>query len=321
MEIIIEEISRTKKLIGRHKFLQQELTLGRGYQNDVILSDPHVCPDHLSLTFEDGDWYITDLDTVNGSFLNHQCKLAERHKVTSGDVISIGKSQVRLILPEHEIAPTLRFSPFDDILKVCAQPAIVLFNVLLFAAVVGVMVYFNTPTTFMISQALVPALGLTLGICLWPLLFALLAHLTKHEARIFTQIGVTFVIINLFWLLDISEVFLDFNVSSQINLNWLFVPLNFALIYLLFWCNLYVAFNQPRKRRLIIATSLSGLLIVGSYLLQMSKEPEFDYSPHYSTTLLSPAFRIMPSNDVDRFLEKSEKLFNKNLKQVAKQED
>jgi len=45
------------------------VTLGRGYANQVILSDPFVCPLHLKIAQdEQGRLLASDLDSVNGSY-------------------------------------------------------------------------------------------------------------------------------------------------------------------------------------------------------------------------------------------------------------
>ena len=68
MEIIIEEITRGHKLIARHKFLQDNINIGRGYDNDIIMADPHICAQHLGLNFNGEHWVLNDEDTINGSF-------------------------------------------------------------------------------------------------------------------------------------------------------------------------------------------------------------------------------------------------------------
>ncbi|MCW8834679.1 MAG: FHA domain-containing protein, partial [Colwellia sp.] len=55
-EIIIEEVSKGHKLLHRHKLTKKQIHIGRDYHNDIILSDPHICPSHACLTFVNGQW-------------------------------------------------------------------------------------------------------------------------------------------------------------------------------------------------------------------------------------------------------------------------
>ena len=74
-EIIIEEITRNHKLLHRHRLNQNEVSIGRNYHNDIILTDPHICPQHLSLSYSQDTWRINDNNSVNGTSLeNSECK-------------------------------------------------------------------------------------------------------------------------------------------------------------------------------------------------------------------------------------------------------
>lgn len=45
------------------------VTIGRGAQNDVVLADDSVSTMHARLEYEAGHWRITDLDSVNGTYV------------------------------------------------------------------------------------------------------------------------------------------------------------------------------------------------------------------------------------------------------------
>jgi hypothetical protein len=317
MELIIEEVSRGHKLLGRHKFSQDEISLGRGYHNDLILSDPHICPAHLHIQHRDGQWFIRDLNTLNGSYLNHQDLLTEEHAIQSGDVISIGKSQFRFILADHPVAASIKISPFEELIKLCRDPLAIAANILVFAALSALMFYFNKAQEFTFSQIFVPAIGLTLLFSAWPLLCALISHLAKHEARVATQLGISFIIFNLFWFSDFLELLLSFNLSSNWSVGYVSILFSAALLFSLLWLNLYVAFNQNSRKRTLQAGSITLLLIGGAYLVDLSQQPEFSIHPDYNNVLMSPNFAIAPPSSVDDFLAQSDSLFEKNNKAVA----
>jgi len=48
---------------------QPVVSLGRGSQNDIVLADDSVSTTHARLEYVDGKWRITDLDSVNGTFV------------------------------------------------------------------------------------------------------------------------------------------------------------------------------------------------------------------------------------------------------------
>ena len=73
------------------------------------------------------------------------------------------------------------------------------------------------------------------------------------------------------------------------------------------------------KRKTVIATCLTVLLFGGSFLVQLSKKPEFSIRPSFNTTLMAPSYLFTRSNNVQGFIENSKALFSQAQK--AAQED
>lgn len=320
MEIIIEEVSRGHKVISRNKFLTDTVSIGRAYHNDVILSDPHICPEHLSFEFDGQNWRIKDLDSINGSFLGEGKKSADGHVVHSGDIIRLGKSQIRVLFPHHPVSESITLSPFENLINATKNPAILTFNVLLFTFVTGWLYFLNSPKDINFTQYIVPAAGITLVFAIWPIGIALVSHLTKHDARTWTQLGICFVFYNLTWVSDFLETIVKFNSSSQSFLANLMTLLPISLAFILFWLNTYIGFHVSNRRRTAIAAGLTILLFGGSYLIQLSKKPDFSIRPQFDATLLTPSFLITDSSSVDAFIESSDNLFNK-VDKAAKEKD
>ncbi len=309
MEIIIEEISRGHKLLGRHKFNKTSVNIGRGYHSDIILSDPHVCAEHISIDYDGENWRIIDQDSINGCFLGEGKKPAHGHIVHSGDVISIGKSQIRIVFPYHPVVDSITLSPFENLLNLTKQPAVLIINIFIFALLTGWIFFLNNPKEVNFTQLFVPAVGLTLMFAIWPLAVSLVSHLTKHDARIFTQLGICFVFYNLTWVIDFIEALVNFNTSSQFPLTGLLVLLPISIAFSLFWLNCHIGFHMSKLRRVVVAGCLTTLLFGGTFLIQLSKKPDFSVRPQFNSTLLTPTFMFAPSSNVDKFIENSNDIF------------
>ena len=319
MELIIEEISRNHKLLHRHKLDKPSIHIGRDYHNDIILADPHVCPSHISIDFIDEQWQITDNQTINGTFVENPKEKkhkANQHIVHDGDVISIGKSQLRLLFSDHVVEPTVAFSPFESFINIMRHPVALFISIAFFTLIAGSIIYFNRPIEVNFSQLLVPAISMTLGFALWPAGVALVSHLTKHDTRIMAQLAVSFALFNLMWFSDVLETIVAFNSSSD-NVLPMFVTFSSVILaFTLFWLNSYIGFHMSSKRRIMISVSLTLLLFGGSYLIQYSKKPEFNPRPSYNATIMAPSFLLMTSSSADKFIEDSSKLFDKTSKKA-----
>jgi hypothetical protein len=321
MEIIIEEISRNHKLLHRHKLSQEQINIGRDYHNDIILADPHICPSHLSIELIDGQWRIIDNQTVNGSFIENikeKKHSANNHIVRDGDVITLGKSQLRILFTDHPVEPTVAFSTFESFINLMRHPLAILLSIALFSIIAAGVFYLNTPKEVNFSQLLVPTITMALGFTLWPAGVALVSHLSKHDARVMAQLGISFAFFNLMWFSDFLENIATFNSASNAILPILVMLISVALAFSLFWLNGYIGFHMTARRRIIVAASITMLLFGGSYLVQFSNKPEFNARPQYDATIMMPSFLLVPSSSVDEFIEDSSKLFDKTSKKAQK---
>lgn len=71
-------------------FTQPELHVGRDEACDVLLSDDTVSNQHARLWFRNKQWWIEDLLSTNGTFLNDE-RLETPTILISGDEVRVGK--------------------------------------------------------------------------------------------------------------------------------------------------------------------------------------------------------------------------------------
>ena len=79
-------------------FTQTDVILGRDPLCDVPLSDRAISARHARLSFHDGQWWIDDLGSTNGTRLNRE-RVLESTVLISGDEIKCGSAKVLVSLP------------------------------------------------------------------------------------------------------------------------------------------------------------------------------------------------------------------------------
>ena len=75
--------------------------LGRAKDNDVVLDDPFISSNHAIIVWRDGGWWIEDLGSHNGTFINDTLAL-EATELSHGDRIALGRTNLRFTLERPE---------------------------------------------------------------------------------------------------------------------------------------------------------------------------------------------------------------------------
>ncbi len=83
-----------------YAFDRIEITVGRTMENDVVLPDPGISRQHMSIRDKGGAYILKDLGSSNGTLLNGRKVLEEVLK--SGDVITMGGAKVRFEAEESQ---------------------------------------------------------------------------------------------------------------------------------------------------------------------------------------------------------------------------
>ena len=74
---------------GERIEISNPVVLGRGAPSDIVLDDTFLSTQHARFSVDDGDLFIEDLGSRNGSYVNAE-PVIHRTQLLKGDVIQIG---------------------------------------------------------------------------------------------------------------------------------------------------------------------------------------------------------------------------------------
>ena len=96
-----------------HRTNKSAVTIGRDESCDISLNSSAVSRVHAQLTRKDQEWYVTDLSSTNGTYINeNRISPNQPRRWSDTDVLLIGPYSVRIILPAyHSIEPTMILDP------------------------------------------------------------------------------------------------------------------------------------------------------------------------------------------------------------------
>ena len=70
-------------------------SLGRDVNNTIVIDDPFSSSEHAVLTYRGRVWYLEDLGSTNGTFVNGQ-RVGRMRSLNFGDEVQVGQVRLRL---------------------------------------------------------------------------------------------------------------------------------------------------------------------------------------------------------------------------------
>lgn len=310
MEVIVELVSRSHKPIERQRISGERCTIGRAFDNDIILTEAHVSPHHAVLEEDElGQWWLIDCDSKNGLKNRRHRSLLSPVKVNSGDEFVLGKLRLKFYAPNHPVADALGLGLSENTIYTLSQPLrfslFLLFSILLFTGYE----YIQTFNELDLREFLPRVLATPLAGLLWAAIWAMAGRLFRHEPRFIAQCIVSFCYLLLMQLAEVLIQTVVFNTGSLWLSNVLLYLLYGGLLVILLSFNLRLATHQVRLGRMITANVLAWGLIATLWLFTVFSRPEFSNQPEYSGMLQPPVMRWRRSVTVDEFQQAADFIF------------
>ncbi|MDH5179104.1 MAG: FHA domain-containing protein [Gammaproteobacteria bacterium] len=317
MELVIELVGRGNRHFDFMKISGERITLGRSFDNDVVLADPYICPTHAVLEEdENGTIILRDLGSVNGTFCKNQQSIAERQAVNSGDEFRLGKTRIRIYRKGHAAEPSIRLNRIEKALNFIGKPVVT--GALALTAVLLLLFQAHALELYEIKFArlLSEPIKFSISVFAWAFVWSMYARLKKHEMHFLSQLAVTIIYGLLVELFEISGSWLAYNTGAVSGIDTfsgvIIIPLSFGLI----WINYYLSGYQTPKKRLAYTAGLITLIFGFAYLLSTPDADRFRSRPQYFTVIYPPGISIYSAGSNTEYMQDAEAVFDKAKKKV-----
>jgi hypothetical protein len=295
----IEVLSRHGEVAARIRIPGDEARIGRAFDNDVVVDDPHVAPHHLRvLRAEDGELLAEDLGSVNGLFAEHGGERAQRVPLSKSPGLRIGRTVVRIYDAAHEVAPEKLLTPP----RAHAHWAVGL-GVALFAGLLLIS-WLNLTTEPNANILFLPLLGLLTAVALWAGTWALISRVFHGQARFSVQLRIAFTACIALVLWDQLARTLSFALASREIGEYSGLG---AWAILGATCVAHLHSIGPRHMR-AAQGAVIVLIVAGAGIQYFAKsERQTYYGQHASLgDLRPPALRLAPHATVEEFFTRAE---------------
>lgn len=94
--LLVKDSGDTAMRSGHRLPLEPVTVIGRHPRATIVLDDAFVSSEHAQLSWTDGRWWVTDLDSTNGTLLNGR-DVSVPTGLRFGDVIEIGEISLQLV--------------------------------------------------------------------------------------------------------------------------------------------------------------------------------------------------------------------------------
>jgi len=288
----IEILDKSGTVTARQRIQADAITLGRGYDNDLVIDDAFVAPAHLRIAFDtEGALWLEDLGTQNGTF--DVIRQANVKRLLVGDEASvrIGHTGLRIRRASFEVAPALPMAEAYAPLAAIGYGNAALFMMAAFITVVTLSTWLSQTSEFKLAGYLPGGVIFPLVALGWAGIWTLITRLVTARGQFFRHVAIAFSFLVALFVVDFVADFATYAFAWVALQRW--VPL---LVWVMFGvlCFAHIRAITPKHIRLV--GGIVGTLVVVAIAVHVSLRAESDrVQPQRISAKLMPPFLLMKS--------------------------
>lgn len=299
MTTVVEIRGRGGQLLERFRSDAAQISIGRAFDNELIVEDQYVSPHHLTLVKAGDGWLINDHGSLNG--YEHGTRRGKDGEfVKSGDRLRIGHTELHVFCERHAVPEALPVDGSEVRLARLGRHSVWPLLLLASLAVFLAQAYLGSFHEFRWLPSLGEQINWIFGVGIIAAFWALVGRLLRHRAAflahlsIWSLYGICAVLAS--WFASIA----GYNISSGLVFAALDQALSFGLQVVALWASLLLATTLHRNWRLGCAVCVSAAFLAIGLITRGGLEREFSSVPDYYGQVMQPGLRWAPAAEQGR---------------------
>lgn len=307
--LIVQVGTRQGRLAEIIECKGDKITIGRGFYNDVVLSDPYVAPEQVRIERDGDNWIIKILDDTNPVVLNGEHIEQDGLVVSSGDKLTLGRTHLSLFSKDHKVESTRKLLFSSWLYRSRLGPLLPVVAIL-FASFLSVFYdYLGLSEEIEYRPFISEVLVFIFTVSLWAAIWALVGRLLRHQLHFFANLLFTSIIVSFFIIFEPVSEYIEY-LSGSLMLSTLFDSLVFLVLFtLLLKFNLSISSHIKNSGLVAFCATISLLLF--SYGVNEFQEDEFSAYAEYEKKLKPPFAKLRVDQSVEEYLADIEDQFFK----------
>ena len=286
-ELIIQQSKRHARLNEFIKSVGNTVTLGRGFHNDVILSDHFIAAEQLRFDYEDGQWVLKLLDQTNPVLVNNKSITDASVVINSGDELTVGRTHLTLILSNHPVERTRKLL-ISNWMYHRNLHYIIPIIMLLLSTILAVFTEYQEATSKIRWGLFVASgLGYVVMLLFWVSIWSMVGRILRHKPNFMAQLFYTAFFLA---VLNMGMLFYGYTTyATSSEILGLILESGFLLLILGMMLKYNLLFSTELKHCNRVAFSAVALTMLFTFSIMNLGQKEFNSHPDYSNSVKPPA--------------------------------
>jgi hypothetical protein len=301
----IEVLDRSGEVSVRTSIARLPFTIGRGYDNDLILDDPYVAPNHVKVEQDEaGRLMIVDLGSRNGLHLIEPSRQVPSVEVSQNLRIRLGHTQLRFRDKQFVVEPELVRKTRSQAMRhgLAFQLVLLVTAVLVFGEV-----FLTTFNETRFIQLAGRTLAWLLAAFAWIGAWAVAGRIFTRHANFYAHANTALIGLSAGIVLYELTSYVSFALSSETLAQFSQLALA-AIAGMVLFRHIRLVSRAPAGRVALASIVLVCALAGGGWLMDYMSNSDYSTRLRYATELKAPAFLLREPQTPHEFSEEAARL-------------